>query len=114
MVKNVIQEEDILLQDEDLVNLLTFQNMGGKMIKLILKWVPTPKENKEERRVPMQKEIQKLLNIDKYFTLKGIKVQEKESIIRCEGKGKYLFVLNAEEGQKLSIRIMEEENFYTR
>ncbi|HDN84985.1 MAG TPA: ISL3 family transposase [Candidatus Aerophobetes bacterium] len=38
------------------------------------------------RRAPMQKQIQKLLNIDDNFTIKDIKVQGEESIIFCEWK----------------------------
>jgi len=34
----------------------------------------------------MQKQIQKLLNIDDNFTIKDVKVQEEESIIFCEWK----------------------------
>ena len=52
-----------LAPGENLANQVAFKNMGGKMIEVMLKWVPTP-NNLEERRVPMQKQIQKLLNID--------------------------------------------------
>ena len=47
----------------NLMNPVVLKNMDGKITKLMLKWVPTP-NNLEERRVPMQKQIQKLLNID--------------------------------------------------
>ena len=45
------------------MNPVVFKNMGGKMTEVMLKWVPTPKQFRK-RRVPMQKQIQKLLNID--------------------------------------------------
>jgi len=45
------------------MNPVVFKNMGGKITEFMLKWVPTP-NNLEERRGPMQKQIQKLLNID--------------------------------------------------
>ena len=47
----------------NLTNQVAFKNMGGKITKLMLKWVPTP-NNLEEGGCPMQKQTQKLLNID--------------------------------------------------
>jgi len=65
------------------MNPVVFKNMGGKITKLMLKWVwvPTPNKNLTERRIPMQKQLQKLLNIDDNFTIKDIKVQGEERFI---------------------------------
>ncbi|RLE09108.1 hypothetical protein DRJ00_05015 [Candidatus Aerophobetes bacterium] len=63
----------------NLMNSVVFKNMGGKMTEVMLKWVP------------MQKQLQKLLNIDDNFTIKDVKVQGEESIIFCERKrGSYV------------------------
>jgi len=48
----------------NLMNPVVFKNMGGKMTEVMLKWVPPPPKQFRKRRVPMQKQIQKLLNID--------------------------------------------------
>ena len=88
--KKMFGEKNYPALRRNLMNPVVFKNMGGKITKLMLKWVPTPKENLEERRVPMQKQIQKLLNIDDNFTIKDVKVQGKESIIFCEWKGRRL------------------------
>jgi len=73
----------------NLANPVAFKNMGGKITKLMLKWVPTPNKNLTERRVPMKKQIQKLLNIDDNFTIKDVKVQGEENPV--SGKSSYSY-----------------------
>jgi len=63
VVKKIFGKKIYPAPGENLTNQVAFKNMGGKMTELMLKWVPTP-NNLEERRVPMQKQTQKLLNID--------------------------------------------------
>ena len=62
-----------LAPEKNLADQVAFKGMGGKRKEFMLKWVPNPKKNLRERRVPMQKQIQKLLNIDDNFTIKDVK-----------------------------------------
>ena len=100
------------------MNPVVFKNMGGKITKLMLKWVPTPNKNLRERRVPMQKQLQKLLNIDDNFT-PGLteKILSRHDNIRVfyhfKEKVRSLYkAKNYQEAQKILESILEEMKTY--
>jgi len=100
------------------MNPVVFKNMGGKITKLMLKWVPTPNKNLRERRVPMQKQLQKLLNIDDNFT-PGLteEILSQHDNIRVfyhfKEKVRSLYkAKNYQEAQKILESILEEMKTY--